>query len=50
LLKKNEDIKIALEKVNADKKVANEKEKVVSAEADIVNKKATEAQAIADDA
>jgi len=36
--------------VNADKKVANEKEKVVSAEAEIVNKKAVEAQAIADDA
>ena len=50
LIQKNEDIKIALEKVNADKKVANEKEKVVTAEAEIVNKKASEAQAIADDA
>ena len=50
LQQKNEDLKIALEKVNADKKVANEKEKVVSAEAEIVNKKATEAKAISDDA
>jgi dynein heavy chain, axonemal len=43
-------LKIALERVNADKKIANEKEKVVSAEAEIVNKKATEAKAISDDA
>ena len=44
---------MALEVVNRDKAVASladEKEKVVSAEAEIVNKKATEAKAIADDA
>jgi len=35
--------------VNADKEVAAEKEKYVSAEAEIVNKKASESQAIADD-
>jgi hypothetical protein len=34
---------VALVKVNADKKIANEKEKVVTTEAEIVNKKATEA-------
>mgnify|MGYP003457391089 CR=1 FL=1 len=41
---------MALERVNADKKIANEKEKIVSLEADIVNKKATEAKIISDDA
>jgi len=41
---------VALVTVNADKLVANEKERVVSAEADIVNKKASEAKAISDDA
>lgn len=50
LQKKNEDLKIALDKVNADKKIANEKERVVSQEAEIVNKKAVEAKAISDDA
>lgn len=47
---KNEELKVALVKVNADKEVADEKEKIVSAEAEIVNKKADEAKAIADDA
>jgi dynein heavy chain len=47
---KNEELAIALEVVNRDKAIADEKEKVVSAEAEIVNKKATEAKAIADDA
>ena len=41
---------MALEHVNADKKVAGEKERVVSQEAEIVNKKAAEAKEIADDA
>lgn len=50
LQKKNEDLKVALDRVNADKKVANEKEKVVSLEAEVVNKKAVEAKAISDDA
>lgn len=36
--------------MNKDKAVADEKERVVSAEAEIVNKKAEEAKAIADDA
>jgi len=35
--------------VNADKEVADEKDRVVSAEAAIVNKQAEEAQVIADD-
>jgi len=39
LQKKNEDLKVALDRVNADKKVANEKEKVVSLEAEQVNKR-----------
>lgn len=50
LIQKNEELKVALVKVNADKEVADAKEKVVSAEAEVVNKKAAEAQAIADDA
>lgn len=50
LVQKNEELKVALVKVNADKEVADEKEKVVSGEAEIVNKKAEEAKAIADDA
>lgn len=50
LLLKNEELKVALVKVNADKQIANEKERVVSAEAEIVNKKASEAKAISDDA
>lgn len=47
---KNEELKVALVQVNKDKEVADEKEKVVSAEAEVVNKKAEEAKAIADDA
>jgi dynein heavy chain, axonemal len=43
-------LKVALERVNADKKIANEKERVVSQEAEVVNKKAMEAKAISDDA
>ena len=39
---KNEELKVALVVVTEDKEVAAEKEKVVSAEAEIVNKKATE--------
>ena len=50
LAAKNEELKVALVKVNADKAVADEQEKVVSAEAEIVNKKASDAKAIADDA
>jgi len=50
LARKSEDLKVALVRVNADKLVANEKERVVSAEAEIVNKKAAEAKAISDDA
>jgi dynein heavy chain len=50
LAKKSEELKVALVRVNADKLVANEKERVVSAEAEIVNKKAAEAKAISDDA
>ena len=41
---------MALVKVNADKEVADEEERIVSGEAEIVNKKAEEAKAIADDA
>lgn len=47
---KNEELKVALVRVNADKAIANEKERVVSGEAEIVNKKAAEAKAISDDA
>lgn len=47
---KNEELAVALEIVNRDKAIADEKEKVVSAEAEIVSKKAAEAKAIADDA
>jgi dynein heavy chain len=50
LAAKNEELAVALVKVNADKEVADEKEKLVSGEAEIVNKKAEEAKAIADDA
>lgn len=46
---KNEELKVALVEVNADKEVAAEKEKVVSGEAEVVNKKAQESQAIATD-
>ena len=50
LAKSNEELKVALVKVEADKEIADEKEKIVSAEAEIVNKKAAEAKLIADDA
>jgi dynein heavy chain, axonemal len=50
IAQKNEELKVALVKVNADKAVANEKERVVSGEAEVVNKKASEAKAISDDA
>lgn len=50
IAQKNEELKVALVRVNADKAIANEKERVVSAEAEIVNKKAAEAKAISDDA
>ena len=50
LLEKNEQLKVALVQVNADKAIADEKEKVVSADAEIVNKKAADAKEIADDA
>lgn len=50
LIQKNEQLKVALEKVTVDKAVANEKEKVVSAEAEIVAKNSAEAKAIKDDA
>jgi len=48
--KKNAELKVALVQVNKDKEAANEKEAIVSGEAEIVNKKAAEAQEIADDA
>jgi dynein heavy chain len=47
---KNEELKVALVKVNADKEVADEKERVVYAEAEVVKKNAAQAKAIADDA
>jgi dynein heavy chain len=50
IAQKNEELKVALVKVNADKAIANEKERVVSGEAEVVNKKASEAKAISDDA
>lgn len=50
LIKKNEEISKALVVVAADKKVADEKEKVVSEEAKEVNKKKVEAEEIANDA
>ncbi len=40
LVVKNEELKVALVQVNADKAITDEKEAVVSQEADIVNKKA----------
>jgi len=46
---KNIELAESLVVVNADKEIAAEKEKVVSGEAEIVNKKATESQAIADE-
>ena len=49
LVQKNEELKVALERVNQDKKVADEKEAVVSAEAEIVNEKAAKAQDIVND-
>jgi dynein heavy chain len=50
LVVKNEELAVALVKVNADKEIADQKEKVVSAEAEIVGKKAAEAKEIQDDA
>jgi dynein heavy chain len=50
LVQKNAELKVSLVQVNADKAIADEKEKVVSAEAEIVNKKAADAKEIADDA
>jgi len=50
LVQKNAELKVSLVQVNADKEIADEKEKVVSAEAEIVNKKAADAKEIADDA
>jgi dynein heavy chain len=50
LVAKNAELKVSLVQVNADKAIADEKEKVVSAEAEIVNKKAADAKEIADDA
>jgi dynein heavy chain len=47
---KNKELEEALVIVNKDKAIADEKEQVVSAEAVVVNKKASEAKAIADDA
>lgn len=46
----NKELAEALVIVNKDKAIADEKEQVVSAEAVVVNKKADEAKAIADDA
>ena len=50
LEKKNAELKVALVQVNKDKEAADEKEKVVSAEAAIVETKAAEATEIANDA
>ena len=50
LAQKNEELKVALAQANADKEVADDKEKIVSAETEVVNKKKDEAKAIADDA
>ena len=47
---KSEELEIAVRKVNADKMVAGEKEKVVSEEAAIVGEKASVAEAIASEA
>ena len=47
---KNEELSVIITKVTADKAVADEKEAKVSAEAEIVNKQASEAKVIADDA
>ena len=49
LIEKNEELEVALKVVNADKEIAFDTEKVVSAEAEIVNKQKLESQAIADD-
>lgn len=40
---------MSLTQVNADKAIADEKERVVSGEAEVVNKKAAEAKVISDD-
>lgn len=50
LVIKNDELAVALKQVTADKAIADEKEAVVSAEAEIVNKQAAEAKLIADDA
>jgi dynein heavy chain len=47
---KNDELAVALKQVNADKAIADEKSAVVGAEAEVVNKQATEAKIIADDA
>ena len=46
---KNEELKVALERVNADKVKASEQDLIVSAEAEQVNKQAAAAQEIVDD-
>lgn len=47
---KNEELAIALEKVTADKAVADEQEAIVAAEAEVVMQQASEAKVISDDA
>lgn len=49
LQKKSEDLKVSLIKATEDRKIADEKEEIVSKEAAIVNQQADEAQIIVDD-
>jgi dynein heavy chain, axonemal len=49
LQKKSEDLKVSLIKATEDRKIADEKEEIVSKEAAIVNQQADEAQVIVDD-
>lgn len=50
LAKSNEELAITLTQVNKDKAIADEKDKIVSAEKEIVEKAAAEAKVIKDDA
>ena len=49
LQKKNEELKVSLKRATEDRKVADQKEEVVSKEAAVVNQQADEAQVIVDD-
>jgi len=50
LAKANEELAVTLQQVNKDKAIADEKDRVVSAEVEIVDKVAQEAKAIKDEA